>query len=371
MDKFKTMGNSSFSKNNDFGTPEMVPLRLQFWYFEYLKRHLLVNNPELCLNIFAAFTNVSGELNEKNKLNSEKDLLKQVIDESFYSKYTDRTNYLLPSIKKSLKELDFLCKISEHTEHYAHKLIMPHNSTEILHLINSQKEVADLETDGFFVKVGKENWITEFHSDSPEIHDSADIKISFNIASADFDFAKLTDEIKYRVAIRRHLLKKLGHEIKLSPEEMSIITKKNIPTKMDLCKHSSDESRAIGLFCWDKIMGLEDKENILKKIYEQSENSNQYPSFLNLFEDRTTTTRELLFIMIEKGLLKKFHKEGDCQHEKESCIYSEDGKKDTGTSIKDRKCGHYDSCLKKLSDLINHANLSVQKMQIIPIAKKW
>ena len=315
-----------------------------------------------------------------NQIAPETDILKELINEHFSYKYKvnlplrreSNQRSLLLDIKKSMKELDFLCEKSIEYEFYAHELIRPHDMEEVLRHLNSGVKSDDFATDNFFLMLENENWIAKISPDSTKLQDTTEINISFDIAREDFDLDKLVDEIKYRIVHRRHLLQRHGFNINFSNKEMELIARRNAPRGMKFLSQAQEEGRAVGLYCWDTITGIADKKYIPYKIDSPSLDPNHYPSFLSSFEERKTTDREFLFSMVDKNLLKGFHTGGTCQNPKESCIYDADGKKDMSSNINGRQCDWYDHCLRRLNNLIKHADLSVKKKQIIPIANsKW
>lgn len=369
------MSNFIFTHSNDLLKDEKVALELQFFYFEYMKRNMLLTAHDVCKNIHAASINVFGEFCENIDFHKNEDILRFAIQEYFFLKNgIINTPILIRYIKKTIREFEFLYNASIELGYYAHKAIIPYSMEEVLSLINEGKEVADFYQDTFF-KVKNQN------IDSSDLHEFSNtvggtkINITINIGSDDFSFCDVIDDISYQIALSRLCLANMKKSITLSKNENIMLIKRNIPDHMTILKQSSPDSRAIGLLCWDIITGIYENRQVPYRWNKSLYLPDIYPSLLDVFEDKSKlghTTRSLLFDLVEKKLLKNFHgKDSPCDKIGKSCIYIKDGKKKVqlvkGAGTKERMCAHYDSCIRSLNGLINHANKSVQKIQIIPI----
>ena len=366
----------SYSELNGFGTAELTPLRVQFWYFEYLKRNLLLNERRLCEQIKIASINVGCEIVEKEILPEGCDVISLAIDEMTYKEFglgEDKTVYfkgnILDKIVKSKINFNFLYSVTKRYSYYAHKLIDPHDMSLILKYIDNGKDVADIESYNLPIFIDPSQFQVEIHPQASSLDiGNSKLTLSIDIADKCFNIESIVDEIVYRLASRRSLLKKLGATVTLSSKEHQALARKNLPAGQDPLSHATDKNRAIGLWCWDKVTGL---SNESYAMYVQGDPNIKLP-FLVPFagkEKMKITNRELLFELIESQLLINFPASkklvAPCEHEKESCLYDESGKKG-GTKL-NRKCSHYQSCLRNLAKHINIANESIEKRKVISI----
>ena len=80
------MSNFIFTHSNDLLKDEKVALELQFFYFEYMKRNMLLTAHDVCKNIHAASINVFGEFCENIDFHKNEDILRFAIQEYFFLK---------------------------------------------------------------------------------------------------------------------------------------------------------------------------------------------------------------------------------------------------------------------------------------------
>ncbi len=369
------MKNRPFLDRHGFGTKEAVPLRLGFWYSEYLKRNLIVHDYELCRKIRIAAGNIHAELARNISFDKETDILKVVIRESILKELgfdeklciERELGSLVDIIGESKDDLSFLSELTKKFGHYSHKLISPLDMSDVIRYINNGGDTANIEADIFASFLDSSKYKVDVHPSRNEMDiSSCMLNISVDITSDDFDFLDIINEISFHIASRRHLLKTLGGNITLSQPELSEVTRKHVPVCMNIIKHSNDYGRAIGLWCWDKLVFVSSKNNF---IYSQNAHTPVPNALILPFSresDWNITDRELLFMLIGEGFLKNFSRKSSpalCENEKRSCLYDAGGQKGGGSL--DRACKYFPSCLRRLNGLIKNANLCIEKKQII------
>ena len=300
--------NRNLLERHDFGTEEAIPLRLTFWYFEYLKRNILLNKPELFRDIKLAFSKIYSELSENIANSDGKDLVMIAIRECLLKKYKYNKNVcydvdlgsLVEKITNSINEFYFLCDLTEKYEYYAHRFLFPMDMGEILKHIYSGSDVASIQTYGFAVAISRPKYGMHMVSDMSRVDDGVStLCFTLNVLSEDFDFGNILKEISYQIAARRHFLMNRERIDSISSKELSLVTKRHMPKGLKLIKHSSDQSRAIGLWCWDEL-------TFLSKLRVNLPYSSGIPALIP-FEQRSDmdiTNSDLLFDLIEKGLLR-------------------------------------------------------------------
>ena len=371
------MEHKGFLDNHGFGTQEAVPLRLRFWYYEYLKRHLLQHSPGLCWDIAVANMNLRTELSGQLDGFGKIDTTKLAVREYILRKHGYRKELCIdadvgPVVVKvinSTEELQFLSELTEEYGHYAHLLTIRHDMSEILKHINAGKDVADIGTGGFACHIPQPGNGIKLRSDMSAAHQGVwKLDFSINIFSDDFDFAAVLDEVAYQIAVRRHFLAAQKKVVGISREEGSIVVRKNLPPELELNKHSSDKSRAIGLWCWDAIVFLSPEPLAMyKRLPNRSPLLVPFPNK----KDMGFTNSELLFDLVENGLLLNFPGKKEttpCHLPEKSFLYGHDGTF-RGSGL-NKNCKRYESCIRRLGGLISHANLCIEERQVIPVGKQ-
>lgn len=366
-----------FLAKHEFETPEAIPLRLSFWYYEYLKRHLLQHSLDMCWDIATANLNLrtelSGKVNDSEKIDTTKFAIREYILRKYnYPESLSVDTSLGPLVDKvteSTEELRFLSDITEQYGYYAHWLIVRNDMTVILKHINGRKDIADIGMEEFACCIPSPDNGIELRSDMSAAHEGIwKLDFSINIFRDDFDFAAVVDEMAYQIAARRHFLAAQKSIVDISNKERSIISRKNLPPGLELNKHSSDKSRTIGLWCWDAIVFLSPDP---MAIYKNLSLRHSAPPLAIPFSEKKSVGiahAELLSDLLQSGLVDIFpetEKTAPCRDPKRNCLH-QSGKKRKGEGL-EKECGYYPSCIRRLGKLLNNANLCVEKKQIIPI----
>jgi hypothetical protein len=361
----------NFSAKNKFDTPEKIPLRLLFWYYEYLKRFVFLTERKFFDEILNYTFNILRYLkNNATYLVNREDqyeiinLLKTTIREHCQVrsglKKPDPSNKFLMDINRNHKgaylntALETLCDATEKYGYFAYSLVRFANMEDILRKINSDIDidVADFACDMY----GKEE--PELKSKivfTPSLDDpnicNGDMQISLNILNNDFNFDNMVDDIKNIITLRRTHCIALGKNIELSQSEKSVIAKNILPENVKRIKEAACKSRAIGLWCYDRKNSIYDGDT---------------PISCNL------SAEKLLYELAEKQLLKEFRKdEPNCENLEFNCASTVIGYKGHNhKTIKDRTCVHIDSCKRKLSSIIKNTAKCIQTKQIIDIMSK-
>ncbi|MDR1642226.1 MAG: hypothetical protein LBT59_21250 [Clostridiales bacterium] len=367
----------NYCKSNEFEYKHENILRIQFWYYEYLKRHLILYKPLLIKHIFSAINYILNKL-EDNFKNLDKeasiDLLKRIILQYYlwrsklklYYLASDIIVYIISKIDDEdfRTSLDILAGVSREYGYFANSLLYPRDMEDILEHINSNLDVADIACDTFAIEEPTDPNIEIMPPlDSMEFH-SGDTLISLNIINDNFNITNVLKYIKTAITLRRNHLRSMGVKLKFSSFEISELVQHILPQSVKAIHETSDRSRAIGLWCFDKKNGL------LKDKYIENFQKIIDGNFKN---DKILSTEDLFKELVGKKLIRNFFtyttkgSQGLCQEsENKECLLDIFSKDKPGND----NCIRKDSCIRRLEMLIKNATKCVDNKTVIPIAPK-
>ena len=380
---------------------EKNSLRAEFWYREYLSRHLLLKNHALCQKIFTHMLKVRDRAIELFPGQDEITLVSEAIGKYFiaitpelkslrplkysFDSFSNRT--LFESLEE---ELEFLVDISTQYGFYAHTLLFPTSMDKVIGSIQAGKSAADFNAYTFCKVIPPPK-------DNPKItieeSNCSALRIFVELQDGNYNHKVIIDEISRVLASHRALRRQLNIKIELSSEEIEILATNGIYEDGIKIRKMADEARAIGLWCWDQVVAITNPD-----YTEHLKNEKGY--LFTLKEPKPEhPVRSLLFSLIEKELLNSFHtpcppmrqnciylpddkkecsgradickhigkKYNPCGTVGESCLCDELGKKNYNAKSKNRQCQHLTSCARKLTKIQKNATDCVNNCKILPI----
>ncbi|MEG6502110.1 MULTISPECIES: hypothetical protein [unclassified Desulfovibrio] len=373
-------------KQARLNTRALNNVRLQFWHYEYLKRHLLSKNKILCRDIFNASEFIFERLVDKIECDDKKDILSHVIyvcilNANFPNCSNNKSKYneIMDNIGDSERGkycIRTLYQASYKYGYNAHKLICPIPMDYILNGLNRNENSVYINSDVLLIKQDCSKFKVGISPHQSEIVDGCgNLTLSLNLLDEGFDFSKIQDEIALHISARRHVLKCIGAKISLSLEEVERLVRGYLPEGTEYIPKSSDISRAVGLWSWDyNHLG----EHAF--YWAGMGKSPDSPSFYNSHECASGKIKgaSLLIKLLELKLLKNFHNENrdgqkilaPCDDIYNNCLNFIDKDKKHSLTSKNGKCEHFDSCTRKVNFVYQNAQKCIDKARVIPISAK-
>lgn len=335
----------------------------------------------LCLNILRASEDVFDCLLGKVRGVDESDLLYVAIFEYFWLKHFPNSrsveNYrqfdVLGNIGESLRSLHFLYLISLEYGYYAHRLIFPKNMEPIINKLNDGFDIADADVDILYINTQNKKFnISIYPQEAESLQNDGTLQMTVDILSKEFSLQQVLDEMSFHISSRRFFLKQIGADIKQSKSEKASIARNSLPKGVRNIRKSSDESRAIGLWCWDHHIAKYDET--YKKYMDTDLNSNSsrpYACHAYFKPTNSISIKNLLFSLMHKKLLYNFHYKKSselCGQNGKNCLI--ENKENLQAGIKNNQCIHFDSCIRKLDLLYHNALQCIAQAQVLSIGGK-